>query len=152
MIKKTQNTTVNARPSILKRFIIICYDLILCFACLLFVSAIIVTIANGGKEAVTGHARNILTIINLLVIVFYYIGFWRYKQTPAMKIWKVNIISTTDYQKRIKFINLFIRFCVAFFSLGLSFVYGFFNNGNCLHDILSKTELQLVKHSKDSSK
>ncbi len=163
MIEKTNNTIMINQISMKKRTLIIIYDFVLLLASLLFVDAIAVTLINGGKEPLTGFNKDMLAVINALVVIFYFVGFWYYKNTPAMKIWRVTMVAG-DYQNlgngilqgnqnhKVSFTSLIIRFLVPVFTLGGSFIYGIFNKGTCLHDKLSQTYLVPVKFTKKSSK
>lgn len=138
--------------SLIKRLLVIVYDLFLLVACL-FIAEIIPIILNHGEAISIDNGVLIYYVVHpayLLLVGFVFFGwFWTHGgQTLGMKTWKIQI-QTSDGQQ-MNWSKSAIRFMAAIFSwgvCGLGFLWSLFDNQKrTWHDIISGTQLiQLPK-------
>tara|TARA_R110001606_G_scaffold11354_5_gene49207 strand:- start:13995 stop:14468 length:474 start_codon:yes stop_codon:yes gene_type:complete len=147
----TQTIETASRPSLLRHFAVVVYDLFLLAAILLFAAAIAVgvnAIVTGGQAIAAG---NPFFFLYLLVVSFLFYGwFWTHGgQTLGMRTWKVFLLS--EDQHKISWRQAFLRFIVAmpsWFALGLGFWWYWLGKGSkSWPDLASNTYLQYNKNS-----
>lgn len=145
-MKKTTKSPLSSHenniPSMRRRLGAMFYDWLLCTACLFVFVGIAVTINQGNP--MSDKQQPFLNAGLCGVVMAYFIGFWRQGgRTPGMKVWKIHLTADAPPADIYK---LIIRFFVVLGTFGLSVLVGFFRSDKRgLHDILSKTSLQLTR-------
>ncbi|MPV85532.1 RDD family protein [Ostreibacterium oceani] len=114
------------------------YDWILCFACLMLFTGLVVTINRG--EFVSGRQSLFFQLALFSLVLFYFVGFWSHGgQTPGMKVWKIRLMADTPPASLNK---LLLRFFVVLLTFGVAFFWAVFRSDHKgIHDIISKTTL-----------
>lgn len=131
--------------SLIRRMMVIFYDLMLLFSLLFSIGLVLVIVVNTLELSNIGKPNALFFfIITIPVSFFYFYISWRISgQTLGMRAWGVKIINFND--KPFTRMQLFIRFIVAiigFFVFGIGFLYQIFDkNNHSLHDAISQTYL-----------
>jgi uncharacterized RDD family membrane protein YckC len=137
---------------LLRRLMAIFYDLILLIA-ILFIATVLANALNHGNPIEPENPYYPLFVIYLLAISFFYYGwFWTHGgQTLGLQTWKIQLISSKH--QNISWWQAFIRIITAICSwscFGLGFFWSIFSKEKkTWHDILSRTELVDLRHSKN---
>ncbi len=135
--------------SLMRRIMVILYDLLLLFS-LLFSVGMIAVIITSSLNLLNNQPNSIFFfIITVPVSFFYFYISWKKSgQTLAMRVWKIKLVSFNN--KAITTKQIVIRFITAiigFLVFGLGFLYQLIDkNNHSLHDKLSKTYLIRLIH------
>jgi uncharacterized RDD family membrane protein YckC len=139
-----------SRPSVLRHFAVVVYDLLLLASVLLFAAAIAVginAVVTGGEAIAAGDP---FFFTYLLAVSFLFYGwFWTHGgQTLGMRTWKVFLRSNDLHS--ISWRQAFLRFIIAlpsWLALGIGFWWQWFGKGKkSWPDLLSHTYLQYDKN------
>ena len=129
---------------LLRRLFAISYDCFLVSA-ILFITAGIAILLNGGEAVEAGHPLYPLLVLSLASMVYlYFTWFWVHGgQTLGMKTWKIRLVHSDS--ARFGWLLASIRFFTAIVSWGC-FCIGFLwslldRKRRCWHDITSKSVL-----------
>lgn len=146
-----------AAPGLLRIFASMVYDSLLLAAISIAYGAIVVglEVALFGQPE-TGQriqwsllAKIIITLGWLLVLMFFYIYFWKkFGQTLGMKTWRIQLVDAqtnhlVDYSQAIK---RSVTAIVSLLFLGIGYWFKFVHpQQRLLHDVASHTKLILLK-------
>jgi uncharacterized RDD family membrane protein YckC len=143
-----QTSLEDTYPSILRRFAIINYDLLLLLAVSMAYGLIYIGISKLVFGIEADRATGIVFQLGWLLSLFgFYAYFWiRGGQTTGMRAWRVQIVNLEN--KAPSLLQCCVRFILS--PLGwLLFITSFFDDKKqCLHDKLSKTQLILLSKTK----
>ena len=155
--KKEPANNQFAAPSLPRIFASMVYDTLLLAAISIAYGALVVGlhVLVAGQPEVGQRvewsliAKIIITVGWLLVLMSFYIYFWRrFGQTLGMKTWRIQMIDASAFQsasiKQCAIRSAAALFSLAFFGAGY-WVALFHPQQRTLHDILSNTQLVLLK-------
>lgn len=135
-------------PSLLRRFAIINYDLLLLMAVSIAYGLIYIGISKLVFGVDTDRATGLLFQFGwLFTLVGFYCYFWmRGGQTTGMRAWRVQIKSVDN--NKLSLIQCVSRFFLGFIGWLFFFTYFFDAEKTLLHDKWSRTQLILLDKSK----
>ncbi len=124
--------------SLIKRLVAMLYDLILVLT-VLFIAAVLAFAFTHGKAPGYFWYKPYL----YLVIVFFYIGFWKKGETLGLRSWQIRVVKENgDPMDWTSSILRFVASLLCIASLGIGFLWVLVDKQNrAWNDILSKTKL-----------
>jgi len=130
-----------------RRIFALAYDIFL-IASLWFALFGAAVAVHQGEAVPLWVSQFILLPGGFLVTFVFYFWFWTHGgQTLGMRAWRLQILTLENTQPNLK--QCAIRYLSAIASIGLGFLYCFFNqNKKSLHDLLSKTQIVLLPKEK----
>jgi uncharacterized RDD family membrane protein YckC len=147
------------RPSLLRRFAAMFYDLWLLAALWLVTTAIMISIRMvfdsetlaEGERAISGNWKLPTFLAHLIIMYVFFTYFWvKNGQTLAMQTWRIHLVD--ENMQHISYAQAYKRLSFAIISFAC-FGLGYFwvlldKDGMSAHDRLSKTQLILTPKRK----
>lgn len=138
----------NQHPSLIRRFAVINYDLLLLMAVSMAYGIVYIGIAKLLFGMSADRATGLLFQMGwLLTILGFFCYFWKKGgQTTGMRAWRIRITDEKGNDPMLG--SLILRFFLAPLGWLLFFTAFFDKRKRCLHDSLSRTQLVLIDKEK----
>ena len=135
-----KSATPSYTPGIMRRLFSMLYEALLLLAVLFIAGFLFISITH---DATSGAMKPVFQGYLILVVAGYFIWFWRYGQTLAMKTWHMKIVSKDGGRITMKQAGL--RFIVALSGIalgGIGILWAVFDRDKqFLHDRLAGTRI-----------